>query len=373
LAHSLVGLAVVKSGLERLSPAAVPAAIIAANAADIDVLAGFRGRWFALEHHRGITHSIVGTLLLPVIITSVFMLGDLVWAKFGSRPTVLSFRGLLLITFLAGCTHPVLDWTNNYGVRPFLPWSNKWYYGDLVFIVDPWIWMFVGGGVFLAASYTKFQKTAWAILGTALSLALFLFVRRSQPAHGIVILGVWFFTLAALLIFRVVWSSGNLQVIAPRLALLILVGYWCSLAGAHALAQKRSGEFLKPQLSGEERLVKSASMPAFADPTSWTGIAETDRAFYRFPQSLLRSGPEASGLMKIPKPVGEAREMVDHAAKSSPAVHAFLRFSRFPAVLVTGDCTTGINVQFGDLRFGMPRRGAGGTFAVGVVNPCAEQ
>jgi len=31
----------------------------------------------------------------------------------------------------------VLDYTNNYGVRPFWPFSEKWYSWDIVFIVDP--------------------------------------------------------------------------------------------------------------------------------------------------------------------------------------------------------------------------------------------
>ena len=68
LAHSLVGLTIAKAGLERLSPGATTVCILAANAPDIDVVTGFfGGRWSLLHYHRGITHSIVGTLMLSLL------------------------------------------------------------------------------------------------------------------------------------------------------------------------------------------------------------------------------------------------------------------------------------------------------------------
>src|SRR5918998_1153671 len=62
LTHSLVGLVAAKAGLERLSPGATAVCVLAANAPDADILAALGGKWFYLHHHRGITHSIVGTL-----------------------------------------------------------------------------------------------------------------------------------------------------------------------------------------------------------------------------------------------------------------------------------------------------------------------
>ena len=34
-----------------------------------------------------------------------------------------------------------MDWTNNYGMRFLLPWDSRWFYGDLVFIIDPYLWI----------------------------------------------------------------------------------------------------------------------------------------------------------------------------------------------------------------------------------------
>jgi inner membrane protein len=34
-------------------------------------------------------------------------------------------------------SHILLDWTNNYGVRPFFPFNARWYAGSIVFIFEP--------------------------------------------------------------------------------------------------------------------------------------------------------------------------------------------------------------------------------------------
>src|ERR1700730_12254812 len=121
LAHSLVGLAAAKAGLEKLSPSATAVCILAANAPDLDVISGLLGdRWTALHYHRGITHSIVGTLVLALIIPLVFYLVDLMVSRIRARPRQVRLRGLLLVSLIASATHPLMDWTNNYGVRVVL-------------------------------------------------------------------------------------------------------------------------------------------------------------------------------------------------------------------------------------------------------------
>ncbi len=73
LTHSLVGLAASKSGLERLSPGATAVCILAANAPDSDIIALFAGgRWAFLNYHRGITHSMAGTLGVALLLPLIF-------------------------------------------------------------------------------------------------------------------------------------------------------------------------------------------------------------------------------------------------------------------------------------------------------------
>src|SRR6266496_4192208 len=105
LTHSLVGFTSAKAGLERLSPYTTAPSIL-----------------FAIER----------------VIAR--------WQKLAPK---IKYHGLLVASLIAAVTHPLMDWTNNYGVRPLLPWDGRWFYGDLVFIVDPYIWLVLGGAMFL--------------------------------------------------------------------------------------------------------------------------------------------------------------------------------------------------------------------------------
>lgn len=125
--HSLVGLAAARAGLERVSAYATPVAVLAANAPDADIVVLLFGdSWDYLHHHRGITHSIIGTLLCALIIPIIFWTCDRLFAQFGKRAPRAKFRGLLFVSLLLSLSHPLLDWTNNYGVRPLLPFDRRW-------------------------------------------------------------------------------------------------------------------------------------------------------------------------------------------------------------------------------------------------------
>ena len=50
---------------------------------------------------------------------------------------------------LAGLSHILLDFTNNYGVRAFWPSSERWVSWDIVFIVDPVILLVLTLGLIL--------------------------------------------------------------------------------------------------------------------------------------------------------------------------------------------------------------------------------
>ena len=100
LTHSLVGIAAAKAGLEKLSPGTTFLCVLAANAPDSDIVVLLFGdRWSFLEHHRGITHSIVGVLSLAIILPVLFYLFDVLLATLRKRPKRFSFSALLLSSF----------------------------------------------------------------------------------------------------------------------------------------------------------------------------------------------------------------------------------------------------------------------------------
>ena len=56
--------------------------------------------------------------------------------------------------------HLVLDSWNSYGVHPFYPFDMRWYYGDAMFIVEPWLWLFLGVA---AMANTRSRRTRFGL------------------------------------------------------------------------------------------------------------------------------------------------------------------------------------------------------------------
>jgi inner membrane protein len=138
LTHSLVGAVMGRMGLKRLSPRAMPAMIIAANLPDIDsFVAGALG-CEPIAVHRGFTHGLGGLLTMPFLAVAIIWLWEKLWP---GKEGPLKLWGLLLACFLGVLSHPLLDLMNTYGTRVLEPLSNRWFYADTLFIMDPWIWV----------------------------------------------------------------------------------------------------------------------------------------------------------------------------------------------------------------------------------------
>jgi inner membrane protein len=372
ITHSLVGLAAAKAGLERVSPGATALCVIAANAPDADILALFGGRWTYLHHHRGITHSIIGTLILALLIPTLFCAGDLIAARAAHRPPRLKFRGLLLASLIVSASHPLMDWTNNYGVRPLLPWSGQWFYGDLVFIVDPWIWLVVGGSAFLLTAQGKWRVALWALFALAITAAiLFLPLRSAALVNPYLFRALWVAGLVSLFLAyraRIGERWGNSIALA---ALALVVVYWGGLAFAHtrALAQART---VSNRLAAEhgETLNRMAAMPTFASPFNWRCVLDTNRAVYRFDLLLSVMGEGSlRDVARFEKPEGTEAQIVTRAADDGRA-EIFLNFARFPVARIEGDCLSRTLVQFADLRYTDPGASPTGSFSLEVPVAC---
>src|SRR2546428_377483 len=93
-----------------------------------------------LEWHRGITHSLLGAAIEIAALTLLVGLGELWWSRRRGRPAA-PWAWLALCMAAAVLSHLYLDWQGSYGLRPFLPWSGRWYYADWVAIVDPVFWL----------------------------------------------------------------------------------------------------------------------------------------------------------------------------------------------------------------------------------------
>jgi len=376
LAHSLVGLASAKAGLERLSPYTVAVSILAANAPDLDVVTAVGGRWTALHYHRGITHSIIGTIILGILIPSLFYLIDRAVARLRDRRPRIRYWGLLLASLVVSATHPLMDWTNNYGLRPLLPWNGRWFYGDLVFIIDPYIWLIIGGAVFLLTSNTRAKVIVWLVIGAATTLFVFAASASRMPGGG------------SLLPARIIWIVGVLAFVTTRwrrfdkptgrwaavAALSVVVLYWSGLAWQHRIAYGRAVEIAQ-RLARErhEYFIRTAAMPTAANPFRWLCVAETDTAMYRFSLRSDSDGVKSclvSAVDRFEKPAGRNTQLVASASRD-PRAQILLGFARFPIEKVEdSNCLEQTLVHFADLRYTEPGGPARGNFALDVPVEC---
>ena len=137
------------------------AGVIAANAPDVDLLyTGITATPLGyLLHHRGHSHTLPGVVALAVVIWSGLRLFPGV--KAGVRG--LEWRWILLIA-AALLGHVLMDAGNSYGTHLFYPFSTRWVYGDAVFVLEPWLWAILGGGLALNAGRT------WRALVAVLTL-----------------------------------------------------------------------------------------------------------------------------------------------------------------------------------------------------------
>ena len=104
-------------------------------------------------------------MLWPFVLTGVLLAWDR-YVRLRRKPGAAPARAgpLLALTALAIISHPTLDWLNNYGMRWLMPFDGRWFYGDALFVIDPWFWLLVGGAAFLTFSKSRLARVRWACL-----------------------------------------------------------------------------------------------------------------------------------------------------------------------------------------------------------------
>ncbi len=188
LTHSLIGAALGQAGLKRKTGLAMPALIIAANIPDIDGLCMLLGDMQHLSLRRGITHGPIAMAVLPLVLAGVLSWFDHWQTQRGTRPDArlpVNFRWLLALCYLGTFTHPLFDWFNNYGIRLLEPFSDQWFYGDTLFIIDPWIWAMLGAGVWLSRRREKAETAKWQRPALAAVAGLILYTSANMVISSV--------------------------------------------------------------------------------------------------------------------------------------------------------------------------------------------
>lgn len=298
LTHTLTGLALSQAGLNRKTRFATLALVVGANLPDVDLLTRFAGAATYLKYHRGIAHSLLGVVVLGALLAGIiYHFGRKAAPKKSAPP--LNGHWLLAISLMATSSNLLLDFTNSYGVRPFLPFSGRWYAWDIMFILDPLLLALMAVG-----------------LGVSMLLRL---VSEEVGARKPAFRGGAIFALCSLAL----------------------------LCGIRDFAHRRVLGMLDSHTYAQEDPRRVGAFPRPLNPFEWIGVVETDSAFHVLAANALHDDVDAE------------RTRVFHKAESSPALDAamktrtaalFLDFARFPwaQVLETDD---GFKVTLQDLRY----------------------
>lgn len=151
LAHTLVGAALGEAGLKQKTGLGLATLMIAANLPDIDVLGLLVGE--DLAWRRGWTHGPLALLVLPPLLALAILAFDRWQARRGTRPAArppVRFGWLLTLAFVGALSHPLLDFLNSYGIRCLMPFSERWFYGDALLVVDVWVWSALALGIYVS-------------------------------------------------------------------------------------------------------------------------------------------------------------------------------------------------------------------------------
>jgi inner membrane protein len=113
-----------------------------------------------LLHHRGHTHTVAGLVAQALLIGAVCLLPAI-------RRNVGTLRmRLWALISVSLFSHLVLDSWNSYGVHPFWPFDVRWYYGDAIYLLEPWLWLLLG----VAATTNTQNDRGRMLLGAVLAV-----------------------------------------------------------------------------------------------------------------------------------------------------------------------------------------------------------
>jgi inner membrane protein len=302
--HMLTGACVSRAGLNRKTGLATLTIILALEAPDIDSLSYFAGSVAGLQHHRGITHSFVGAPFVAALVTAV-VYGVYRWMKRSGREPKLPPRWRLLYFYalLGALLHLFQDSTNNYGVRPFAPFSERWQSWDIVFIVDP-----------------------------IMLLALFL---------GLVVPGLF-----ALVTEEIGSRKPQFRGRGGAIFALIVVAL---VIFVRDFEHRRAVAALYARTYHGEDPLRASAFPEPINPFSWNGVVETHDFFLLLPVDSGSGEVDPDNLHAIRFKPEETP--VTLAAKRSYLGQVYLDWAAYPLVITERLENGRYQVQFEDLRF----------------------
>jgi len=304
LTHALIALTLARAGQKLLPRYGLAMLVVPGVAADLDFLSYFGGPSAYLRFHRGVLHSVLGSVVLVCVLALVFWAVARRAAAKNSALNLprLSFLSAAVVCGVAVAVHLLFDLASGIGVQLLWPFREKWTAWDLVNALDPWVLVVL-------------------VLGLALPEVLRLVSEeigeRNREPRGRV---------------------------AAIVTLLLLLLYFGARAGLHSRAV---GELNAREYHGAPPLAVGA-FPSSISPLDWRGVVSTDNDIEVIEISLAPgAGFDPERAVRHYKPEESAAL---EAGQNTAAARTFLRYARFPlAALERGD--EGYRFTLRDMRF----------------------
>jgi len=354
LTHSLVGLALgelahrllpVETDSARASTRRrllLTSAAVASNFPDLDLLlTGLAPEPLGyLLQHRGHTHTLLFALPQALLMLAAIWL---LWpaARGVLRASGAARLGLFATTALGLLLHLGMDAMNVYGVHPFAPFDPRWFYGDIIFIVEPVFWLALGTPLAAHVARPWLRRTFLALLLAApLLFTLFGFLEWGSFAG---LAAVWLLALG--LTRRRGERTALVAGVATVLAFVLVQAYSAGLARDRVAASLRAG--------GPATRILDTALSAFpGNPLCWTVVSVTadDGDGYRIRRGVLSLAPGITPAFACPfkihgEYVGDdagglawtweergSRARLQALRGADCRVDAWLRFARTPSL-----------------------------------------
>ena len=309
----LTGACISRAGFNRTTAYSTAVWVLSSEFPDIDVLYYLRGSVEAFAHHRGWTHTFIAAPLnAALVVGGVYLFSR--WRKQPPPdpghipiPRQQARWGLLfLYGLLASFGHILLDYVTAYGVRPFEPFSFRWYSGDFVSIIEP-LWL--------------------AAMAGALILPFFFGLVSEEVGehkHG---------------------PRGRGWAIAAVLFMLALWGY-------RAYQHQRATSALSSVLYHGETSQGVGAYPYMVNPYPWHGVVNA-RDFYQTVEVNSRTGEmdDSDNGHTYYKP---EETPITLAAKRTRLGQVYLDWAAYPMIETFPEPDGGWEVRFYDLRYAYP-------------------
>lgn len=340
--HTLFGATLGRTSLGRAGRGTTATLLIASNIPDIDIVATAGGSIKYLEWHRGMTHGPIGLVALAAVAASLVHFGGAILRRHLAETTLVGHRSpeneapfhmLFVVALIGVLFHVLMDLPTSYGTRPLSPFSWRWYALDWMPIIDIYLLIALGSGLFLGRLSQEARRRNAAIV--------FTFV-------------------AAIYGVRAFMHHQALD-LAPRLFGPALPPRCDPPPETDPIVDSWPKPVPTPAAAGRRCLVEIAALPTFTSPFDWRIVAQMSNSYEIHDINLLDGRIREAGGDAVfwRQTIRYPNIWTDdvHRAAGTRLGQVFLGFSRFPAARTAHDASGSATVRFTDMRF------VGSTFA----------